>query len=90
MKPLQVYMDEAELARLDNWSRRHGMSKSQAVRAALRAVMRSDDDDALLGLSGSVHGLPADASVDFDRYLQETFVAKPPKARRPTKARVRR
>ena len=75
-------MDEADLARLDAWSRRRGMTKSQAVRAALRAVMRAEDADPVLGLSGSVQGLPADASADFDRHLQETFVARPPHAKR--------
>jgi hypothetical protein len=90
MKPLQVYMDEADLARLDAWSRRRGMSKSQAVRAALRAAMRAEDSDPVLGLSGSVQGLAADASADFDRYLEETFVAQPPQSGRLPKARIRR
>lgn len=90
MKPLQVYMDEADLARLEAWSRRHGMSKSQAVRAALRAAMRPEDRDPVFGLSGSVQGLPADASAAFDRYLQETFIAHPPRRTRAAKARVRR
>ena len=93
MKPLQIYMDEAELARLGEWSRRRGMSKSQAVRAAVRAVMRSDDDDAVFGLSGSVQGLPADVSENFDRYLDQTFVAEPRvpyRARRRARPTIRR
>ena len=90
MKPLQVYMNEDELARLDEWSRRHGMNKSQAVRAAVRAITRTADDDPLLGLSGSIQGLPQDASARLDEYLQETFVARPPPLKRPAKARVRR
>jgi hypothetical protein len=90
MKPLQVYMDEPELARLDEWSRRHGMTKSQAVRAALRAVMHTESDDPLLRLSGLVQGLPRDASTRLDHYLQETFVAGPPTTKRRSKARVRR
>jgi hypothetical protein len=90
MKPLQVYMNEDELARLDAWSRRHGMNKSQAVRAALRAITREPEEDSLLGLSGSIQGLPPDASARIDDYLQETFVARPPHLERPAKARVRR
>jgi hypothetical protein len=90
MKPLQVYMSEGELARLDAWSRQHGMNKSQAVRAAVRAITRAADEDPLLGLSGSIQGLPHDASARIDEYLQETFVARPPQSQRPAKARVRR
>jgi len=66
MKPLQVYVSEDELARLDAWSRRNGMNKSQAVRAALRAVTREPGEDPVLGLSGSIQGLPDDASARID------------------------
>jgi hypothetical protein len=90
MKPLQVYMDEDDLARLDAWSRRHGMNKSQAIRAAVRAITRVADEDPLLGLSGSIQGLPQDASARIDDYLQETFVAHPPQPKHPAKARLRR
>jgi hypothetical protein len=90
MKPLQVYMDEGDLARLDAWSRQRGLTKSQAVRVALRATMRADDDDPLLDLSGSIHGLPADAGANLDRYLQETFVARPTTVKHSAKARIRR
>jgi hypothetical protein len=90
MKPLQVYVSEDELARLDAWSREHGMNKSQAVRAALRAVTRAPGEDPLLALSGSIQGLPKDASSELDKYVQETFVARPTRPRRPAKARVRR
>jgi hypothetical protein len=50
--------------------------KSEAVRVAVRALTRPPSEDPLLGLSGMVHGLPRDASVRFDRYLDETFRAK--------------
>ena len=90
MRPLQVYVDESELARLDAWSRRHCMTKSQAVRAALRAITRTENEDSLLRLSGSIQGLPADMSADFDQYLQETFVAHPSHVRHPAKTRIRR
>lgn len=94
-KPLQVYVDEAELDRLDRWSKARGWSKSQAIRVALRVLTADDADDPLLTASGMIHGLPRDMSGQIDRALQETFVASPktqpetqPKARR-TKRRVR-
>jgi hypothetical protein len=95
MKPLQVYVEDTDLARLDDWSRARGMTKSQAIRAAIRALTHGKDEDPLLSLSGMVHDrLPPDVSEHFDRYLQETFVAEPPasyskRGRRP-RARLRR
>lgn len=74
-KPLQVYMDEADLQRLDIWSRQKGWTKSQAVRAAIRALTRPVDDDALLAASGMINGLPKDCSERIGRYLEETFIA---------------
>jgi hypothetical protein len=79
MKPLQVYVDEADLGRLTAWSKKHRMTKSQAIRAAIRAMTRPPEDDALLALSGSVEDrLPPDCSARFDDYLKETFVAETP------------
>jgi hypothetical protein len=76
MKPLQVYLENQELERLENWARARRWTKSEAVRVAVRALTRPPAEDPLLGLSGMVHGLPRDASVRFDRYLDETFRAK--------------
>lgn len=54
------------------------MTKSQAIRAAIRALTRGPDDDPLLSMSGTVHDrLPADCSARFDHFLQETFIAAP-------------
>ena len=79
MKPLQVYIDEREMERLEEWSRARRMTKSQVIRAAIRALTRPQQEDPLLSLSGMVHDrLPADCSEQFDRYLQETFVAEAP------------
>jgi hypothetical protein len=79
MKPLQVYVAEEELARLDEWAKTRRMTKSQAIRAAIRALTTPAESDPLLSLSGMVHDrLPADVSENFDRYLQETFVAEAP------------
>ena len=73
-RPLQVFLDEAELDRLEAWARARGWTKSQAVRAAVRALTRSRDEDPLLRASGMIEGLPPDASEQFDRYLNESFV----------------
>jgi hypothetical protein len=76
MKPLQVYLENQELIRLESWARERGWTKSEAVRVAVRALTRAPSKDPLLDLSGMVRGLPPDASAHFDRYLAETFVAK--------------
>lgn len=76
-KPLQVYLDDADLARLEALSKKRGWTKSQAVRIALRALTDPGPSDPLLAGSGMIHGLPADLSASIDRALQETFVAKP-------------
>jgi hypothetical protein len=47
----------------------------------------------VLELSGDIDGLPADLSENFDRYLNETFVAEsraPYRARRRPRTAVRR
>ncbi|MFQ5665401.1 MAG: hypothetical protein ACE5I7_03125 [Candidatus Binatia bacterium] len=78
------------MERLAAWSQEHGWTKSQAVRAAVRALTRAKDEDALLSLSGVIHdGLPADCSEQFDRYLQETFVAERATAYKQRRRRAR-
>lgn len=93
-RPVQVYFEAGELERLEAWSRARGWNKSQAVRAAVRALTGAGDADPLLDVRGMVHGLPSDLSQDFDRYLDATFVAEPsPRYRtraRRTRATVRR
>jgi hypothetical protein len=92
-RPLQVYLDERDLERLDAWARDRGWTKSQAIRAAVRALTRRPGDDPLLDLSGDIEGLPPDLSQSFDRYLDETFVAETPapyRARRRSRRSLRR
>ena len=92
-RPLQVYLDDADLERLDTWARDRGWTKSQAVRAAVRALTRRQAEDPLLELSGDIEGLPADLSASFQRYLDETFVAESPtpyRTRRRSSKPVRR
>ena len=77
-KPLQVYLEEEDLERLEAFARERGWTKSQAIRTAVRALTRRPSSDPVLELSGDIDGLPPDLSRDFDRYLNETFVAEPP------------
>ena len=88
-RPLQVFLAEADLERLEAWARGRGWTKSRAVRAAIRALTRPPAGDPLLDLSGDIDGLPEDASASFDRYLNETFVAEPPAPYRSRRRRSR-
>jgi Ribbon-helix-helix protein, copG family len=86
-RPVQVYLDEQDLAALEGWSRQRGWNKSQAIRAAVRALTRARDTDPLLAARGIIDGLPGDLSARFDHYLEETYVAKRPRAPRPARRR---
>ena len=48
-RPLQVYLDDKDLERLEAWARERGWTKSQAIRVAIRALTRKPADDPLLG-----------------------------------------
>jgi hypothetical protein len=76
-KPLQVYLDDDDLERLEAFAHERGWTKSQTIRAALRALTRPRPDDPLLELSGDIDGLPTDLAENFARYLNETFIAEP-------------
>jgi hypothetical protein len=92
-RPLQVYLDERDLEQLDAWARERGWTKSQAIRAAVRALTRRPAKDPVLELSGDIDNLPADLSANFKRYLNETYVAEPRapyRARRRSRPAVRR
>jgi hypothetical protein len=77
IKPLQVYLDEDDLRRLDDFARQRGWTKSHTIRAAVRALTNQPAGDPLLDLSGDIDGLPADLAEQFDKRLNETFVAEP-------------
>jgi hypothetical protein len=81
-------LEDAELARLDEWSKQRGWTKSQAVRVAIRALTRAPASDPVLELSGYVDGLPADCSEQFERYLKETVVAETAPRYRPRPRRA--
>ncbi|MBX7116850.1 MAG: hypothetical protein K1X64_21165 [Myxococcaceae bacterium] len=89
-RPLQVYLDDAEFSALDTWANARGWSLSQAVRVALKALIRSgQQEDPLLAASGMIEGLPEDLSQRFDAYLMNTYVAEPPRAYRHAKPKRR-
>ena len=92
-RPLQVYLEDVDLERLERWSHARGWTKSQAVRAAIRALTRPPAEDPLLDASGMIadDGRPGDVSERFDHYLDQTFVAEssPRYGRRPRR-RLRR
>ena len=86
-RPVQVYLDAEDMAALEGWSRQRGWNKSQAIRAAVRALTRSQETDPLLAARGIIDGLPREMSAHFDRYLEETYVAKRPRSPRPARRR---
>jgi hypothetical protein len=88
-RPLQVYLDERDLKRLEAWARQRGWTKSQAIRAAVRALTRRPAEDPVLDLSGDIDGLPSDLSQNLDRHLNETFVAEPSAPYRARRRRAR-
>jgi len=92
-RPLQVFLEDRELDRLEKWSTARGWTKSQAVRAAIRALVREKNEHPLLSLSGMIadDGLPPDVSERLDHYLDHTFVAESsPRYGRRAGRRVRR
>ena len=74
-RPIQVYLDEADLERLEQWADARGWTKSRAIRLAVRTLTRPAASDPILELSGMFEGLPADLSEHFDRHLDRTYVA---------------
>ncbi len=88
-RPLQVYLDGRDLTRLTAWARARGWTKSQAIRAAVRALTRPREEDPLLASSGMIDALPPDCSERFDRYFAETFVADPAARQTGKKRRTR-
>jgi hypothetical protein len=74
-RPLQIYLDDAEMQRLEDFASARGWTKSQTIRAAIRALTQPPDVDPVLELSGDLDGLPPDLSERFHHYLDETYVA---------------
>src|SRR2546427_12304105 len=88
--PFKVSVDERDPALLGGGARARGWTKSQAIRAAVRALPRPAAEDPLLELSGLTDGLPPDSSEHFNRYFAETIVAERPAADRARRRRTRK
>lgn len=73
MKRLTTYLEEPDLARLEVFARERGWARSQAARAAIRALLRQRSSDPVLDLSGDIDGLPRDLGRKFGRHLNATF-----------------
>jgi hypothetical protein len=93
-RPIQVYLDDDDLRRLEQWAQARGWTKSRAVRLAVRALTRPAAGDPVLEVTGMFEGLPADLSERFDHHLSQTYVAEHAPAygtrRSPPKSRLRR
>ena len=51
-RPISIYLDEGELAGLEDWARERGWPRSRAIRFAIRELVRPAADDPILGVSG--------------------------------------
>jgi len=79
MKPLQVCLDDAQRARRDAWAGARGWTKSQAIRATVRALAGQGETDPLRALSGMIDGqLPAECHADSARdFATAGFAGRP-------------
>lgn len=69
--PVQVDLDQDDLARLEAFARERGWTRSQVIRTAVGALTRPPAVDPLLELSGDIDGLPPDLSHEFHRHLND-------------------
>lgn len=72
-KPIQAHVDEELFRELEAWAEERGWTKSDAIRAAIRLLVRTPESEPLLAASGMIHGLPDDLSERVDEQLGETF-----------------
>ncbi len=76
-KPVQVYLGTKHQNILDTLVKKLNVSKAEALRRGLESLAREvvpvEEDPAwqLVGLAGEDANLPADWSVNHDRYLVE-------------------
>ncbi|MGH7545406.1 MAG: hypothetical protein ACREKI_04410 [Gemmatimonadota bacterium] len=89
-KPIQLYLDTEDRARLERLAGELGLSMAETLRWALRrlAAEQAGEDDPLMKLMGSIDNpdLPRDLSTRHDEYFVEgyppTRVAEEPPGRR--------
>jgi hypothetical protein len=93
-RPMQVYLNELDFERLELWAKEHGLTKSQAVRQAIRLATKAPAQDPILDLIGVFDGWPSDVSSRVDHYLNQADLAerktKSPKRPARSRAAVRR
>jgi plasmid stability protein len=70
----QIYIDEQADEQLRQAAAAEGRSAAALIREALGAYLAArarelSPDDPILAMAGTLHGLPADASVEHDRDL---------------------
>ncbi len=76
-KPVQVYLDATQRAKLSYLAKRLDVSYAEVLRMGIDALSRvtlsADDDPAmqLIGLLGEQTNSPGDLSVAHDRYIFE-------------------
>jgi hypothetical protein len=90
MKPLQVYLSDGDAERLTGWARARRLTKSEAVRQAVRALVGREEEDPFFAVIGILSGGPRDGSTDHDRYLVEALRAQQTKPQRTDAVRRRR
>jgi hypothetical protein len=70
----QIYIDEQADDQLRQAAAAEGRSAASLIREALAAYLSArtrglSPDDPILAMAGTLHGLPADASIEHDRDL---------------------
>jgi hypothetical protein len=81
MRRTQIYIDERVDEELRQVAAADGRSAAALIREALSAYLTArarelPPDDPILAMAGTLHGLPADASVQHDRDVYPRRVAK--------------
>jgi hypothetical protein len=68
--PVQVHLDPSDRELLEQLAHKQGLSISDAIRLAIRrwALDEAGEADPVLGLIGSIDGLPPDLSTHHDAY----------------------
>ncbi len=78
-RPIQVYLDEEDRARLERLAGRFGLSMAETLRIALRRLAAEawGEEDPLLRLAGSLESadVPADLSTRHDEYAVSGYPA---------------
>jgi plasmid stability protein len=74
MRRTQIYLDEQMVGQLRQRAAAEGRSAAAVIREALnsylgRSPINAELEDPIRAMAGRLHGLPADAASEHDRYL---------------------